>query len=422
MTTETGTTDPSSTSSDTSTGEQVTTSGLMTTAEPTETGSSSGGPVSDTNATTSTTDELTSSTGPAPVCGDGLQDPGEACDDGNDSDDDACLATCELASCGDGHVQTNVEDCDDGNQVDDDGCSNTCVLAVCGDGELQAGELCDDADGDDSDECPSTCAPAVCGDGFTHDGFESCDEGKMTSTCDADCSVVECGDGVANPAAFEECDDGLESATCDADCTLAECGDGQLSPLAGEQCDDGNLSDNDDCSSECQKLRRTIFVTSKLYTGNLGGLAGADLQCQTLAENAGLPGIFLAWLSDGDVTPASRFVKSTVPYVTTNGSPVAQNWKDLTDGMITHAVDTTESQGAAPIPAMGCGGGTKPVVWTNSLENGLAWAADGCGGWTSTAGQARLGHAKATSFAWSKFCEGQAASCAWQAALYCVEQ
>jgi cysteine-rich repeat protein len=403
-------------SSDASSGEQVTTG---TTGEP-DTGSSSSGPVteSDTDATTPTT----GTTDPAPVCGDGQQDPGEACDDGNQADDDACLAICEPASCGDGHVQQGVEDCDDGNQVDEDGCSNACVAAVCGDGELQAGETCDDGDADDADDCPSTCQTAVCGDGFAQAGVEACDEGEMTSTCDVDCSPVECGDGVANTAALEQCDDGVATGTCDADCTLAECGDNQLSPLAGEECDDGNLSDNDDCSSSCKKLRRTIFVTSKLYTGKLGGLAGADAQCQMLANTAKLPGVFLAWLSDGATTPASRFVKSAVPYVLTTGIPVAQNWKDLTDGTLNHAIDTTESQGLAPTPAGGCGGGTKPTVWTNSLANGTAWGADNCGGWNNTAGVGRLGHAKATSFAWSKFCEGQAGSCAWQAALYCVEQ
>ena len=32
------------------------------------------------------------------------------------------------------------------------------------------------------------------------------------------------------------------------------------------------------------------------------------------------------------------------------------------------------------------------------------------------------GDAKATSLSWTKFCVGQANSCAWKAALYCVEQ
>ena len=369
----------------------------------------------------SSTGPAASSTGPAPACGDGHLDPGEACDDGNDQDDDDCVA-CVLAVCGDGHLHAGQEACDDGNAVDDDGCSNACTLASCGDGQVQPGETCDDANPSDQDGCPSTCQLAACGDGFVQLGVETCDDAGPSPTCDADCSAAACGDLLINVAAGEACDDGEATATCDEDCSLPECGDGVLSPLAGEECDDGNLSDLDDCSSECTKLRRTIFVTSKLYTGKLGGIAGADAICQQLAEDAGLPGIYYAWLSDSTTHPDDRFLKSSVPYVLASGTQVAKDYKDLTDGTIQHAIDTTESKGAAPIAAVGCGGGTKPTVWTNTLAAGTAWGVNGCDDWNATGGVARLGHAKATNFTWAKFCEGQAASCAWKAALYCVEQ
>jgi cysteine-rich repeat protein len=65
---------------------------------------------------------------PAPICGNGVVEAGEACDDGNDVDTDECLATCVAASCGDGFVYADVEACDDGNLVSDDGCSADCVL------------------------------------------------------------------------------------------------------------------------------------------------------------------------------------------------------------------------------------------------------------------------------------------------------
>jgi cysteine-rich repeat protein len=89
------------------------------------------------------------------VCGDGVVDPNEACDDGNQVETDECLATCLLASCGDGVIQEGVEACDDGNQVEDDVCLNTCALAICGDGFLGPGEACDDGNQVDDDECPS---------------------------------------------------------------------------------------------------------------------------------------------------------------------------------------------------------------------------------------------------------------------------
>jgi cysteine-rich repeat protein len=110
-------------------------------------------------------------------CGDHAPDPAEACDDGNPSDADACLTTCELASCGDGAVRTGFEACDDGNAVDTDGCRNNCSLPSCGDGVVQTGEECDDGNAFDGDACPSTCIAARCGDGFVQSGVESCDFG-----------------------------------------------------------------------------------------------------------------------------------------------------------------------------------------------------------------------------------------------------
>jgi cysteine-rich repeat protein len=45
-------------------------------------------------------------------CGNGVIDGGEACDDGNLSDSDACLSTCQFNVCGDGYVNTGVEQCE----------------------------------------------------------------------------------------------------------------------------------------------------------------------------------------------------------------------------------------------------------------------------------------------------------------------
>jgi cysteine-rich repeat protein len=63
------------------------------------------------------------------VCGDGVVDGGEACDDGPDNADDAaCKSDCTLQVCGDGSVGPG-ETCDDGNQQNGDGCENTCTAS-----------------------------------------------------------------------------------------------------------------------------------------------------------------------------------------------------------------------------------------------------------------------------------------------------
>ena len=65
--------------------------------------------------------------GSVAVCGNGLTEPGEACDDGNNSEFDDCLSTCEEARCGDGFLRAEGEECDDKNQVTTDACTNGCT-------------------------------------------------------------------------------------------------------------------------------------------------------------------------------------------------------------------------------------------------------------------------------------------------------
>jgi len=74
------------------------------------------------------------------VCGNGLVESGEQCDDSNTVDGDGCSAACAPESgflcigtpsscyseCGDGLVASN-EGCDDNNVTESDGCSSTCT-------------------------------------------------------------------------------------------------------------------------------------------------------------------------------------------------------------------------------------------------------------------------------------------------------
>jgi cysteine-rich repeat protein len=157
------------------------------------------------------------------VCGNGILDPGEECDDGNTNNNDGCDSACQVEKCGDGTLDPeDGEECDDGNTTDGDGCSAECTIEpACGDGTLDPGEECDDGNNTDGDGCDSECVLEKCGDGVLDPG-EECDDGNTTD-----------GDG------------------CDAECNVeSKCGDGILDP--GEECDDGNNTDGDGCDSECQ--------------------------------------------------------------------------------------------------------------------------------------------------------------------------
>ncbi|MEC7751721.1 MAG: DUF4215 domain-containing protein [Myxococcota bacterium] len=218
-------------------------------------------------------------------CGDGYvredtaaDDPqAEECDDGNDAEDDACTSNCRIATCGDGLLRTDLsagepgfEACDDGNPSDTDDCLTTCVTAQCGDGFLhEEDELCDDGNRSDTDSCPSGCRPAVCGDGFHRtdlgegdEGYEACDDGNIADDdeCTTDCQLGRCGDGILAAVLGETCDDGNDVASdaCTDSCLLAACGDGLIrtdieeGEPNHEACDDGNESSADDCRADCQ--------------------------------------------------------------------------------------------------------------------------------------------------------------------------
>jgi cysteine-rich repeat protein len=70
---------------------------------------------------------------PSRTCGDGVVQAGEACDDGNQEDNDTCSADCSrrrsVPVCGDGVVQKG-EACDDHNRVSGDTCEPDCTMPV----------------------------------------------------------------------------------------------------------------------------------------------------------------------------------------------------------------------------------------------------------------------------------------------------
>jgi cysteine-rich repeat protein len=107
-----------------------------------------------------------------PGCGDGDLDPGEPCDDANANNNDACTDICVEARCGDGFVHFGVEQCDDGNMVSGDGCVADCSRdEVCGDGILDPGEACDTR-GELTPTCGDKCSLLMltCNNGVRDEG------------------------------------------------------------------------------------------------------------------------------------------------------------------------------------------------------------------------------------------------------------
>lgn len=99
-------TSPTTTSAPMTTSTQETDSSVHETTGATDTGDPPG-----STGSTATSDSGTT-TGAIGVCGDGVHDRGEQCDDGNDVDNDDCSIKCVANFCGDQIVQI-TEECDD---------------------------------------------------------------------------------------------------------------------------------------------------------------------------------------------------------------------------------------------------------------------------------------------------------------------
>lgn len=111
------------------------------------------------------------------------------------------LRICELYSdqclgvgvCGDGIIQGS-EQCDDGNNVDGDGCSSSCKLeSLCGNGILDPGEQCDSGmlNGKPGNACDVNCQKAsTC-------PIQTCDPRPGKNRCHQSTSCVKVEDSLA---------------------------------------------------------------------------------------------------------------------------------------------------------------------------------------------------------------------------------
>jgi fibro-slime domain-containing protein len=211
-------------------------------------------------------------------CGDGVKDePDEICDNGlnissYNTGADACAPGCVAPpDCGDGQTQPAFEDCDlgvDKNTGAYDGCTMSCDYGpFCGDGQLDTtfGEVCDagNLNGGYGRPCGYDCKPAPrCGDGLRN-GPEQCDDGDDANKgeyggCNADCTLApRCGDSQVQTDKGEQCDDGKNDGgygECAPGCKIGpNCGDGQVQKEGGEECDDGkNTGDYGKCAPGCK--------------------------------------------------------------------------------------------------------------------------------------------------------------------------
>ncbi len=155
-----------------------------------------------------------------------------------------------------------------------------------------------------------------------------------------------------------------------------------------------------------------VFVTSTYSNGDLGGLLGADGMCQARADAASLGGSWKAWICTDSEDAATRLEHNDDGYRLLSGTIVADNWVDLTDGSLNHAINRTELD-----TELFAGD-----VWTNCDTDGTIIHSDyDCTDWTSpTIPAGYIGNADRTD-AWWTF-RTQYGCGFTQGRLYCFEQ
>jgi hypothetical protein len=145
-----------------------------------------------------------------------------------------------------------------------------------------------------------------------------------------------------------------------------------------------------------------------------------------MAAAADLPGKYKAWLSNGAVSPATRFDKSidqayVLPASEALGGArrVADGWVDLVDGNLAHEIVVTERGELLPYsPACE----PAQMAWTaTSRSAGPFDTAAHCMQWASSADSyGAAGLIGSTTADWTEGC--RKVSCETQAHIYCFEQ
>ncbi|HPD81835.1 MAG TPA: hypothetical protein PK357_01920, partial [Candidatus Pacearchaeota archaeon] len=154
------------------------------------------------------------------TCGNGVEDYGEQCDDGNKVSDDGCsYPECQF--------EDNISPpCPYGTTLCSDGtCSKNCYYTDTEITNCNKNGVCEEEEGCTCSDCYGDLDS--CADGLICNIFNAaCCNGASDGTCDLECSNV------------------------DPDCGPPLCGNGYRE--LGEECDDGNSENGDGCASDCK--------------------------------------------------------------------------------------------------------------------------------------------------------------------------
>lgn len=172
---------------------------------------------------------------------------------------------------------------------------------------------------------------AICGDGKVEESVEDCDDGNTENddSC-VECKKAICGDNHAWKG-IEECDgEDLVNRTCE---TIY--GPGARGKLS---CTKYCLLDVSSCQASGKQSKVYLVALDGVYSGDLGGVSGADEMCRVAAREAGRKEVYRALLASSlqpvlwilpmqDYSSEIYNIKDEVLFTSWNNSVVGEDAK-----------------------------------------------------------------------------------------------
>lgn len=151
---------------------------------------------------------------------------------------------------------------------------------------------------------------------------------------------------------------------------------------------------------------KIIFVTTSVWTGDLGGLSGADEKCNVEAKSHGLSGTYQALLGSAAGRPATRSIHYPLPYFSETAAYLNSDFHDLFNSGPDNPVNSNPLLHA----------------WTGLTSTGMLTGED-CNGWTdsSSGSNGSAGKVDAVGSAWLND-SSPPSPCSEKFSLYCIEQ
>jgi hypothetical protein len=368
-------------------------------------------------------------------CDDGLFCTGtETCDTGlclTDSicnqicleETDECLECLDDTDCDNGLYCDGAEFCVD--TVCQPGLGDPCAdspFPVCVEEEDRCTVCIANSDCDDGDPCTvDSCVGEICTNEFVPSFDPVCRGDSPLLELSASCSLG-LGDAEVCFGFLQGVDDG-QPGGADEVAAVSWCLGWESSDVSFDCTDGDGDGIPDDVSffvdSGGAAGSVTVFVTRDVYTGEMGGLTGADEICTASATAAGLGGTWTAWLSDSTTDARDRIPDGE--YRLVDGiTLVADGLEDLVDSTLNNAINQDEN-----------GNPWSQNVWTGTQPNGILYtdnfgAFETCNDWTDGTNDfdGVVGNSGAVDGNWTAFgnqapLDPQLSPCSGFRSLYC---